>query len=90
MVPRIRWSEAISVLSADPGFAELELTSLTQSARDEVSRVGAAFERSSSGHRCCARQDLRASRRGIWSFYEVDRKGLDPLDAAAALCSPAR
>jgi hypothetical protein len=43
----------------------------------------------SLGHRC-ARQDLRASRRGIWSFYEVDRKGLDPLDAAAALCSPAR
>jgi DNA-binding transcriptional ArsR family regulator len=33
---------------------------------------------------------LRASRRGIWPFYEVDRKGLDLLDEAAALCSPAR
>jgi ArsR family transcriptional regulator len=32
---------------------------------------------------------LRASRRGIWSFYEVDRKGLELLDEASALCRPA-
>ena len=31
---------------------------------------------------------LRASRRGIWSFYEVDRKGLELLGEAAALCTP--
>jgi ArsR family transcriptional regulator len=31
---------------------------------------------------------LRASRRGIWSFYEVDRKGLDLLGEAASLCAP--
>jgi ArsR family transcriptional regulator, arsenate/arsenite/antimonite-responsive transcriptional repressor len=28
---------------------------------------------------------LRASRRGIWSFYEADPKGLDLLGGAAAL-----
>jgi len=37
---------------------------------------------------------LRASRRGIWSFYEVDRKGLGLLGEMAALgrpaCAPAR
>ena len=32
---------------------------------------------------------LRASRRGIWSFYEVDRKGLERLGEAAALWKPA-
>jgi ArsR family transcriptional regulator len=32
---------------------------------------------------------LRASRRGIWSFYEVDRKGLDLLAEGTALCTPA-
>jgi ArsR family transcriptional regulator len=32
---------------------------------------------------------LRASRRGIWSFYEVDRKGLGLLGEATALCTPA-
>jgi ArsR family transcriptional regulator len=32
---------------------------------------------------------LRASRRGIWSFYEVDRKGLGLLGEAAAVCAPA-
>jgi ArsR family transcriptional regulator len=32
---------------------------------------------------------LRASRHGIWSFYEVDRKGLDLLADAAALGKPA-
>jgi len=31
---------------------------------------------------------LRASRRGIWSFYEVDRKGLGLLGEATALCTP--
>ena len=31
---------------------------------------------------------LRTSRRGIWSFYEVDRRGLDVLGEAASLCSP--
>ena len=33
---------------------------------------------------------LRASRRGIWSFYEVDRKGLELLGEAAALGKPER
>jgi len=32
---------------------------------------------------------LRASRRGIWSFYEVDPKGLGLLGEAAGLCTPA-
>jgi ArsR family transcriptional regulator len=31
---------------------------------------------------------LRASRQGIWSFYEVDRDGLEVLDEAAAICGP--
>jgi ArsR family transcriptional regulator len=31
---------------------------------------------------------LRATRRGIWSFYEVDPKGLDLLTEASALCRP--
>lgn len=33
---------------------------------------------------------LRTSRRGIWSFYEVDRKGLDVLGEATALCAASR
>ena len=32
---------------------------------------------------------LRASRRGIWSFYEVDRKGVELLADATGLCAPA-
>jgi ArsR family transcriptional regulator len=32
---------------------------------------------------------VRASRRGIWSFYEADRKGLEILADAPALCAPA-
>jgi ArsR family transcriptional regulator len=31
---------------------------------------------------------LQATRRGIWSFYAVDRKGLEALAEAASLCSP--
>jgi ArsR family transcriptional regulator len=31
---------------------------------------------------------LRASRRGIWSFYEVDRDGLAVLGEASSLCLP--
>lgn len=30
---------------------------------------------------------LRASKRGIWSFYEADPAGLELLGEAAALCS---
>jgi ArsR family transcriptional regulator len=32
---------------------------------------------------------LRASKRGIWSFYEVDRKGIELLAGATGLCAPA-
>jgi ArsR family transcriptional regulator len=31
---------------------------------------------------------VRASRNGIWSFYEVDRAGLEALGEVAALCQP--
>ena len=31
---------------------------------------------------------LRAGRRGIWSFYEVDRKGIELLADATGLCAP--
>jgi ArsR family transcriptional regulator len=31
---------------------------------------------------------LRASRRGIWMFYEADPEGLDVLGEAAELCAP--
>jgi predicted ATPase len=40
----------MSILSADPGFAELELASLSEGS-DEASQIGSVFERLSSGHK---------------------------------------
>jgi ArsR family transcriptional regulator len=33
---------------------------------------------------------VRASRRGVWSFYEVDRRGIDLLYEAVDVCAPVR